>query len=166
MVFVHDATKELLDGGVPTEAILIALAHKFHISESVAKKIVDDVKVGKIVSKEGKIADDIAPAKRESDTIVLGKTKDPNYGDVAAENGYRNFDIPAEQWNKMTSVERWEANQKFLDRAISKGDNIVLSHNPNDPTVYTGYFKQEIEYLKSKGYSVSPDGQSMIPPSY
>ena len=46
-VFAYDVTKELIDGGVPTEAILIALGHKLHISKSAAKKIVDDVKVGK-----------------------------------------------------------------------------------------------------------------------
>ena len=45
-VFAYDVTKELIDGGVPTEAIIIALGHKLHISKSAAKKIVDDVKVG------------------------------------------------------------------------------------------------------------------------
>ncbi len=30
--------------------------------------------------------------------------------------------------------------------------------------IQTGYFKQEIEYLKGKGYSVSSDGKSMIAP--
>ena len=49
---------------MPTEAILIALAHKLHISESTAKKIVDDVKVGKTLSKEGTIADDISESTR------------------------------------------------------------------------------------------------------
>jgi hypothetical protein len=48
----------------------------------------------------------IAPSKRNSDTIVLGKTKNPNYADVAKENNYRNFEIPKKVWNskEMTSL--------------------------------------------------------------
>jgi len=106
----------------------------------------------------------VAPAKRDSDTVVLGKTKNPNYGDVAKEEGFRNFDIPTEKWNKMTETERWSANEKFLDRAIAKQDKIKLSHNPHDPAVNTGAFKKEIEYLTSKGYKLSKDGTHMVHP--
>ncbi|VVH57347.1 hypothetical protein BSPCLSOX_1120, partial [uncultured Gammaproteobacteria bacterium] len=109
----------------------------------------------------------IAPSKRNSDTIVLGKTKNPNYADVAKENNYRNFEIPKKVWNskEMTKLKKWEANKKFLDRAIAKNNKIKLSHNPKNPNINTGYFKKEIDYLKSKGFKLSVDGKSMIPPS-
>jgi len=107
---------------------------------------------------------DVAPAKRNSATVVLGKTQSPNYADVAKENGFRNFSVPTEIWKSWTSDEQLEANMKFLDRAIAKGDKIVLSHNPSNPGIDTGFFKKELNYLKSKGYTVSADGKSMIPP--
>jgi hypothetical protein len=37
--------------------------------------------------------------------------------------------------------------------------------NPKNPNINTGYFKKEIDYLKSKGFKLSVDGKSMIPPS-
>lgn len=53
----------------------------------------------------------------------------------------------------------------IVDRAIAKGDKIKLSHNPKDPKINTGRFKEEIIYLQKKGYKISIDGKSMIPPS-
>ncbi|DAB32519.1 MAG TPA: hypothetical protein CFH79_03440, partial [Sulfurospirillum sp. UBA11407] len=77
-VFAYDVTKELIDGGVPTEAIIIALGHKLHISKSAAKKIVDDVKVGKTLSKDGKIANEasnVATYEKYKDDLaqIMGK---------------------------------------------------------------------------------------------
>jgi hypothetical protein len=57
--------------------------------------------------------------------------------------------------------QQWAANRKALDRALTKGDKIILS-NPINVQTNTGVFKREIEYLKQKGYEVSPDGLEMI----
>ncbi len=43
-VFLYDATKELLDGGVPTEAIIVALAHKYKVDEATAKNVLENSK--------------------------------------------------------------------------------------------------------------------------
>ena len=45
----------------------------------------------------------------------------------------------------MTKKEQWEANKKFLNRTIKRGDKIILSDTPNNAT---GFFKQELDYLK------------------
>jgi hypothetical protein len=126
------------------------------------------VGAGKVVGKLKKTAKGqkvMGSSKRNSDTIVLGKTKNPNYANVAKENNYRNFDIPKKIWDRMTDFQKWGANKKFLDRAIAKNNKIKLSHNPRNPNINTGYFKKEIDYLKSKGFKLSTDGKLMIPPS-
>jgi hypothetical protein len=61
----------------------------------------------------------------------------------------------------MTPDQQWGANQKVLDRAIANGDKIKLS-NPTNEKTYKANFKKEIDYLRSKGYEVSPDGKEMI----
>ncbi len=47
---------------------------------------------------------------------------------MAGELGARRFSIPTNIWNRMTSAEQWAANQKFLDRMITRGDGIILSN--------------------------------------
>jgi hypothetical protein len=44
-------------------------------------------------------------SKRNSDTIVLGKTKNPNYANVAKENNSRNFDITKKIWDRNTDFQ-------------------------------------------------------------
>jgi hypothetical protein len=42
------------------------------------------------------------PPKPPARSKTLGKTKNPNYANVAKENNYRNFDIPKKIWDRMT----------------------------------------------------------------
>jgi hypothetical protein len=63
----------------------------------------------------------------------------------------------------LTSVQQWQANQAFLDTAIANGDNIVLATRLNQMRAGS-FFEREINYLMSRGYTVSSDGGTMLPP--
>lgn len=91
---------------------------------------------------------------------VLGKF--PQYMEKAAEIGARRFNIPTEVWNKMSKAEQWAANQKFLDRMIKRGDEIILSSPVKSVNEVTGSFRKELEYLSEKGYRLSNEGTKMI----
>ena len=99
-------------------------------------------------------------AGEEQGAIVLGKY--PTYIEKAEELGARKFSIPPQIWDSMTPDERWAANQKFLDRAIARGDKIILSNIVNDINKVTGSFRKELEYLISHRYQITSDGTQMI----
>lgn len=101
----------------------------------------------------------LAPAKRASGSTVLGHY--PEYSNLADSLGHRWFDIPTQAWEKMSEAERWAANQKFLDRTISRGDEILLS-TPLDKVRPGSYFARELEYLSSKGYRPNADGTRLV----
>lgn len=61
----------------------------------------------------------------------------------------------------MSDAERWGANQKFLDRMISRGDDIILA-TPLENVRPGSYYASELEYLASKGYAPSADGTKLI----
>ena len=96
----------------------------------------------------------------EAGVTVLGKY--PDYVNLASKLGAKRFNIPMEIWNKMTAAEQWAANVKFLERAISRGDKIVLSNAVKDINQVTGAFKKELEYLIKRGYRLSSDGSQML----
>jgi hypothetical protein len=102
----------------------------------------------------------MAPAKRASGSTVLGHY--PEYMNMADSLGHRRFDIPKAAWDKMTDAERWTANQKFLDRTISRGDKILLS-TPLDKVKPGSYFERELQYLSGKGYSPNADATRLVP---
>jgi len=62
----------------------------------------------------------------------------------------------------MSPAEQWVANVKFLDRAIARGDNIVLSNPVKNINKVSGYLRKELDYLASKGYKLSRDGTQLI----
>ncbi|MFH1830520.1 MAG: M48 family metalloprotease [Pseudomonadota bacterium] len=93
---------------------------------------------------------------------VLGRY--PRYIELANEIGARKFDVPMNVWNKMTAAEKWAANQKFLDRLIRRGDEIILATPVRDIKDLTGYFRHELDYLIQKGYRLNIDGTRMIKP--
>lgn len=61
----------------------------------------------------------------------------------------------------MTDAERWAANVKFLDRAIARGDKIVLSNLAVESEVGS-IFNKEIEYMLNKRYQIAEDGMFLI----
>lgn len=107
-----------------------------------------------------KIDNFAAPAKRNSGSTVLGHH--PKYLNLADSLGHRRFDIPTSVWDEMSDAQRWTANQKFLDRTISRGDGIILS-TPLDQVRLGNYFARELEYLSGRGYRPSADGARLIP---
>jgi len=62
----------------------------------------------------------------------------------------------------MSSAEQWAANQKFLDRAIARGDDILLSNPVRNINDVTGSFRKELDYLIGRGFQLSADGTRMI----
>jgi hypothetical protein len=63
----------------------------------------------------------------------------------------------------MSPAERWAANQKFLDRAIARGDEFVLA-TPLSQMRIPSSFHDEVRYLLSKGYRLSDDASRLMPP--
>ncbi len=100
-------------------------------------------------------------AAKSADTVVLGHY--PEYVDVAKATGGRTFQVPTKVWDSMSPTEQWAANQKFLDRAIARGSNIQLA-TPANAAREGSYFERELQYMQSQGYTVSPDGMSLIAP--
>ncbi|MEW6233737.1 MAG: RHS repeat-associated core domain-containing protein, partial [Chloroflexota bacterium] len=107
----------------------------------------------------GRVASGSSCAAKTTQT-VLGKF--PDYLRIADELGARRFSVPAEVWNKMSKAEQWAANQKFLDRAIARGDKIVLSNPVKNISEVTGVFRRELDYLVEKGFRLSADGTTMV----
>jgi hypothetical protein len=92
---------------------------------------------------------------------VLGRY--PRYVELSDELNARRFQIPDEVWKRMTPDEQWAANQRFLDRTISRGDEIILSSPVKDLPPQSAFAK-ELRYMRSKGYRVSKDGKKLLPP--
>jgi len=57
----------------------------------------------------------------------------------------------------------WAANTRFLDRLIARGDQVFLATNAADAGAGT-FFTRELEYLISRGYTLSDDGWRLLPP--
>lgn len=113
----------------------------------------------------------LAPAKR----VGTGRTVLGNYPGYIKQAGMRDrhFQVPARHWNRMSSVQQWRANRRFLDRTIARGDRVLLSANPKGPTnafnqragSQRGYsYRREIAYMVNRGYRLHPNGKELIPP--
>jgi len=119
-----------------------------------------------VVSKLALVGAVVAPAKRISNQIVLGHSYrvegNPSYTELADSLGARYFQVPDDAWDRMSEAQRYEANFTFIDRAIARGDEIVLS-TPAGLAAPGSIFEAELEYLGSQGYIISPDGRRAIP---
>jgi hypothetical protein len=60
----------------------------------------------------------------ETGRVVLGSFPRKELG---TEIGARTFQLPKKVWGRMTDAERWTANQRFLDRAIARGDTFITT---------------------------------------
>ncbi|MGH3496014.1 MAG: hypothetical protein ACRDP1_00920 [Nocardioidaceae bacterium] len=100
-------------------------------------------------------------AAKSADTVVLGHY--PEYVDLAKATGGRTFQVPTKVWDSMSETEQWAANQKFLDRAIARGSNVQLA-TPANAAHEGSFFERELQYMQSRGYSVGPDGSSLLAP--
>jgi RHS repeat-associated protein len=104
--------------------------------------------------------DEVAAARTAGGVAVLGHY--PGYVNTAESIGARHFNVPAEVWARMSPAEQWAANVKFLDRLIMRGDTVVLS-TPASAARAGSWFSRELEYLSSRGYTLSADGTRMLP---
>lgn len=84
------------------------------------------------------------------------------YLEKAAELGARRFSIPPNIWAKMSPAEQWAANQKFLDRLIMRGDQVVLT-TPVARVTAGSTLEREVQYLLGRGYQAVDDGLRLIP---
>jgi RHS repeat-associated protein len=91
---------------------------------------------------------------------VLGKF--PHYLKFAEKIGANRFNIPTKVWETLSAKEAWTANVKFLDRAITRGDDLVLSKKIKDISKVSGQLRKELDYLVEQGYKLSDDGRRMI----
>jgi RHS repeat-associated protein len=85
----------------------------------------------------------------------------PEYVDVAKKLGARFFNVPPRAFARMTESERWAANQKFLDRLIMRGDEVVLA-TALEKVRPGSYLAKEIRYLLSHGYQLAQDGKKLV----
>ena len=90
--------------------------------------------------------------------IVIGRY--PFYVAEAMRRRARYFNLPMDVWNAMTDEQRWEANRRFLDGAVERGDEIILATALEDAN--QGYFRKELAYLHSLGYRPSSDGKRLV----
>jgi hypothetical protein len=97
---------------------------------------------------------------RKEVAAVIGKY--PNYLKVADQIGAKRFNVPANIWNKMSEAERWAANQKFLDRTIARGGDVMLDKPIKDISSVSGDLRKELNYLSQRGYQLSRDGSRVI----
>ncbi|MFN0062272.1 MAG: FG-GAP-like repeat-containing protein [Myxococcaceae bacterium] len=94
-------------------------------------------------------------------SVVLGHF--PQYLQRAKELNARAFNVPTRFWDAMSKEAQWAANQRFLDRAIRRGDEIILTVPKKDVRPLSS-LERELDYLGGRGYRFSHDGRSMIPP--
>ncbi len=80
---------------------------------------------------------------------VIGRF--PEYIEKSKELKVKPFNPPIDIWNKMTDVQRWTANQKFLDSAIAKGSEFVLA-SEYTRALAGEYTSKEMKYLVDNGY--------------
>jgi hypothetical protein len=89
-----------------------------------------------------------------SDIVVLGKfnaSNLPNYIDVANDLQATYFSL--DNWNAVQALigeeNMWNINAAFLQQQLNSGKSFVLAA---DPATATGFFAQEVTFLKNNGY--------------
>lgn len=98
----------------------------------------------------------------------------PNYVDAANRMQTNVFNIPSEEWNKLTDP--WARNVQFLDDAITRGDVFFLE-TPFREGIFSvktvegisqaTFYQRELWYLLEKGYQLTTiNGQDwLLPPN-
>lgn len=119
------------------------------------KPVIDD----DFIKFSAKSLDDLAEvATKNADAathkVMLGKYLEDSplsYDEIARAENFSYYDLDG--WDELKAMvnynddEMWEINKKFIDNQISLNKQFYFSHNPNEAT---GFFKREVDYLKSK----------------
>lgn len=136
-----------------------------------AKPVVEEA--GQIAIKRGEIVSRFMRSELEGapgsfrparyDLSTAGQTvigKFPDYVTLARRTDANYFSIPKPVWDDMSEAEHWAANQRFLDRAIARGDDFVLASDAL--TRSSGYYLKELQYLFAHGYEFNNIGNRLI----
>jgi hypothetical protein len=91
--------------------------------------------------------------------VVLGHY--PEYIELAEQLRASCFNIPVEVWSRMSHEEQWEANRKFLDDAISSGDEILLA-TPLERLHIGSWYERELRYLASRGFRPDASARRLV----
>ena len=94
------------------------------------------------------------------DAVSLGHY--PEYVDLAQQTGARTFSMSDDAWNSMSEHERWIRNSRFLDNAIDRGSEIRLA-TPFDAARPDSYYERELGHMIKRGFTLGPDGTTMVP---
>lgn len=113
------------------------------------------------------VADEVVEVAAKRGQTVLGHFEQgpdyPGYVEYAKSIGARYFDVPTVHWNRMSSAQQWAANERFLERAIARGDEIILS-TPAAAARTPSSFARELQYLFDRGFTLADDGMRMLAP--
>lgn len=93
--------------------------------------------------------------------VVLGEY--PKYTQLADRMRATRLNVPIPVWEKMTRAQQWEANRRFLDRAIARGDQFVLASDPFRRKT-DSFYAMELQYLFDKGYQLNDASTKLIKP--
>jgi hypothetical protein len=103
----------------------------------------------------------VRAAHRRCGVTVIGHW--PGYDAFGERIQARYFNIPPEHWKKMSEVDQWAANVKFLDRTILRGDVVILSV-PLSNIRSGSALEKEVAYLLQRGYRYDPKRNRLLPP--
>ena len=87
----------------------------------------------------------------------------PEYVNLAKQINGKIFQMPSHIFDKMSKAEQWAANQKFLDRAISRKEVFNLATKLENMRPGS-YYEEEVKYLLDKGYKINEYGTMLLPP--
>ena len=79
--------------------------------------------------------------------VVLGRF--PNYLRLSDRLAAQDFCVSKSTWTAMTPMQRWRENRFFLDRAIAREDQFVLSDRPRRARPGSS-FDRELRYLNAR----------------
>lgn len=95
----------------------------------------------------------------ESKMLVLGKYAQDGKSYVKVAAHFKATYFKVENWGTVTKglsvSETWKINEAFLKQQLQLGKQIILSHNPGTAT---GFYRQEIDFLRALGYRFVQDG--------
>ncbi len=176
--FVYDTAEFVLDYAGPGTGVKSTIVYAAKSGKSIVSAVKSGVSKGwnKIKGWRGKtdeVVPDVVPvpnfsnyatlATKNSNSmeVVLGKYNvDLNavsYDRVAQARGATFFHL--ENWDdvsrKIGAEKMWNINEAFLSQQVSLGKSFVLTH---DPKAATGYFLDEIKFLRNKGYDFVQNG--------
>jgi RHS repeat-associated protein len=103
----------------------------------------------------------VAEEATEQITTVIGNH--PANQELAESIGANWHNVPMETWNSLTEYEQWEVNRQWLQEAINRGDVIRLATKLSEARADSVYL-DEIDQLFDTGYTISQDGNYLLPP--